>query len=87
MHTDKTQKCHYFSNNQFCPFAEVGCKFSHDDETVEEEDDDEYYKLNENQCHLCKEQLTTKDELWEHVERIHVEYFQGMLEMAAANRS
>ena len=54
---------------------------------MEEENDEteeDYYKLNENQCNLCKEQLTTKDE---HVERNHEEYFQGMLEMAAENRS
>ena len=87
MHREKTQKCQYFLNNQFCPFDKVGCNFSHDEQIVEEEDDEDYYKLNENQCHLCKEQLTTKDELWEHVERNHVEYFQGKLEMAAANRS
>ena len=57
---------------------------------MEEENDEieeEYYKLNENQCHLCNGQLTTKYELWEHVERNHEEYFQGMLEMAAENRS
>ena len=53
---------------------------------MEEENDEieeEYYKLNENQCHLCNGQLTTKYELWEHVERNHEEYFQGMLEMPA----
>ena len=55
-----------------------------DGEECDAEDD---FTLNENQCHLCKKQLSTKDELWDHVEKVHVEYFQGMLEYAAENRS
>ena len=51
-------------------------------ETIEDE-----YSLNENQCHLCKMQLTTKDDLMDHVEADHKDYFQGMLEYAAANRN
>ena len=54
-------------------------------ETVETDDDEEDFMPNENQCHLCKHQLTTKDDLWEHVEANHAEYFESMLEFAAAN--
>ena len=55
-----------------------------DEEDGVAEDD---YTVNENQCHLCKKQLSTKDELWDHVECVHVEYFQEMVEMAAKMRS
>ena len=50
-------------------------------------DAEEDYQINENQCHLCKEQLSNKDEMWDHVESVHVEYFQGMLEYAEQNRA
>ena len=62
---------------------------NHIDEATdgEECDAEDEFTLNENQCHLCKKQLSTKDELWDHVEKVHVEYFQGMLEYAAENRT
>ena len=31
-HTMRPKLCWYYSNRLFCPFEEVGCKFSHDDE-------------------------------------------------------
>ena len=61
--------------------------FSHRNEHVEEEEVEEDYQLSENQCHLCKHQLLTKDELWQHVELNHQEYFQDMRELAAASRT
>ena len=49
-------------------------------------DADDDFPINENQCHLCKKQLLNRDELWDHVEKVHEDYFQGMLEYAAENR-
>jgi hypothetical protein len=49
-------------------------------------DADDDFPINENQCHLCKKQLLNRDELWHHVEKVHEDYFQGMLEYAAENR-
>ena len=88
IHTEKSYLSKYFQNNQLCPFEQVGCMFTHsreanneqDLETVETDDDEEDFMPNENQCHLCKHQLTTKDDLWEHVEANRTEYFEGMLE-------
>ena len=40
---------------------------------MEDEDQDETLQLNENQCHLCRVQLLTKDDL----------YFRGMMDVAA----
>ena len=29
-HADKNQrKCHFFNNDEHCPFADIGCKFAH----------------------------------------------------------
>ena len=89
IHTQETQKCRYFSSNQFCPFDSVGCMFAHSNQTesVEssESDEDEQNEMcNENQCHLCREQLLTRDYSWDHVEANHQEYYQGMLEFSAA---
>ena len=48
------------------------------DEATDESDAEQDYTTHENQCHLCKKQLSNKDEMWDHVETVHVEYFQGM---------
>ena len=88
IHKQEPRKCKYFLSKEPCPFADIGCKFSHDDlenediETIEDE-----YSLEENQCHLCRLQLLTKDDLMTHVEVSHEEYFQGAMEYAAANRA
>ena len=97
IHTLKVNTCQYFLNGDRCPFDLIGCKFSHGTDTTDEEtiedvgdddstDDDDDYNINENQCHLCKQQFNNRDNLWEHVEASHTEYFQGMLEVAQANR-
>ena len=85
MHTENPKMCQYFQNGQFCPFDQVGCQFSHDAEVVSEEAADDDYELFENQCHLCREKFLTEDDLWEHVETIHDEYYKGIKEFAAAN--
>ena len=87
-HTEKPKKCKFFLNKEPCPFDLIGCKFVHDNhqesdiETVEDE-----ITLKPNQCHLCMLQLSSKDHLWDHVEIGHVDYFQGMMEYTAENRS
>ena len=54
---------------------------------VEEEDSLEEEPPHENQCHLCKKQLSTKNELFDHVENHHAVYFQGMMEVAVSMKS
>jgi len=63
--------------------ASDGVDKDNEEDGVDEDDS----VINENQCHLCKKQLSTKDELWDHVESVHVDYFQEMVEMAAKMRS
>ena len=88
IHTLKPKHCKFFLNKEPCPFDMIGCKFAHEDpdgsdiETVEDED-----TLNENQCHLCRLQFSSRDDLMDHVEVDHADYFQGMKEYAAANRN
>ena len=88
IHEKNTRKCKFFLSREICPFSDNGCKFVHDkhepDETQTIEDE---YSINENQCHLCRLQLTTKDDLMDHVEADHEDYFQGVLEYAAAHRT
>ena len=43
--------------------------------------------LDKNVCNLCNLKLLSRDDLWEHVETKHEEYFKGILEVAAANRA
>ena len=41
----------------------------------------ETFSVNENQCHLCKNQFESKDDVFYHVQMNHVEYFNGMMEI------
>lgn len=50
---------------------------------TDKSDDKELFSNCENQCHLCRKKLKSKDDLWDHVETEHGEYFYGMLEVAA----
>ena len=88
VHQKPTRKCKIFLNNEPCLFNDIGCKFAHSNhnhDDMETIDDD--YNLNENQCHLCKMQHSSKDDLIDHIEVDHAEYYQGVLEYAAANRT
>jgi hypothetical protein len=38
--------------------------------------------LNGNKCHLCLEQMNSKDELYDHMERYHEDFYNGILEAA-----
>ena len=40
MHSDKkVRHCHYFRNNIFCPFEELGCKFLHTNRIIDNTED------------------------------------------------
>ena len=85
----QTTKCKYFQNKEQCPFSDICCKFVqyHDEVDDDSEIIEDEYNLNENQCHLCRKQLLSRDEVMDHVEIEHQEYFQGVLEYAAADKS
>ena len=51
-----------------------------------DKDKEEIPELEENQCHLCRIQLQTKDDLYNHVQENHEEYFLGMMEVATRMR-
>ena len=79
--------CKFVSNNQHCPYDEIGCKFSHEHELTahepstigniddnldnDDEESNDSYEFIENQCHLCKLQLLNRDDLYNHVETDH----------------
>ena len=95
MHEEETTMCKFFAKRMHCPYEEIGCKFNHEQQEKDENDedletvsdDDESYEFVENQCHLCKLQLNSRDELYYHVETQHTEYHQGMLEIIANRRN
>ena len=89
IHSETIKVCKYFKNEQTCPFERVGCMFGHlevnsDNEASSEDVVDE--RCDENQCHICRKILESTDDLWDHVQTEHEQYFNGMLE-AAANLS
>ena len=95
VHSEEVKVCRYYKSNQSCPFEPIGCMFRHEidnansrDEIMDvgEESEGNDFIPDENQCHICRKQCKCKDDLFNHVEREHVEYFNGMLE-AAANLS
>ena len=49
-------------------------------------DEEEIPELEENPCHLCRIQLQTKDDLYNHVQVNHEEHFLRMMEVAARMR-
>ena len=89
MHSSPPKACRYFANNQECPYEHVGCMFLHSNLSVDEissdesdEDEEALLKPIENQCHICQEQLKSKDDLFNHVESQHEAYFLGIMELA-----
>jgi hypothetical protein len=55
---------------------------------MEDEDQEETHeKLNENHVHICRIQLETKDDLFDHVQADHKEYFDGMMEVRPSESS
>ena len=91
IHSSSPKVCKFFDRNQPCPYEEIGCMFSHLSKDRPHEEDlseNEDFSPKENQCHLCKKELSSKNEKFDHVQREHEEYFQGMLEvMSKPNNS
>jgi tRNA U54 and U55 pseudouridine synthase Pus10 len=66
------------------------CQFEHYDEQqeeehildVSEEGHDDYMEVDEKQCHLCRQQFGSKDDLIDHVRVDHTDYYEGMIEIA-----
>ena len=84
MHSSSPKVCRFFDKNQPCPFEKIGCMFSHlltDQPQEEDLDENEDFSPKENQCHLCKVELSSKNEMFYHVQREHEDYFQGMMEV------
>ena len=50
---------------------------------TEDSDDEKLVIPCENQCHVCKQKLESHDDFWDHVQRQHEEYYNGVLEAAA----
>ena len=89
VHIDKPKKCKFMLNKETCPFDRIGCKFDHDnlEDDSEIETSEEEHNLDQNQCHLCRLQLQSNDHLMDHIEAVHVDYFQGIMEYAAGTRT
>ena len=80
--------------SQMCPFKPCKnrmCEFQHEKqiETMEEESDDESEDaaekspINGKQCHLCNTILNQEENLVDHMETDHREYYNGMMEATA----
>ena len=92
IHQDTPKTCKYFSKKEVCPFESIGCMFLHldkaqDKETeiedvieTDDEDDDSFFPV-ENQCHICKDMMPNKDDLFYHIQSQHEEYLSGVMEV------
>ena len=75
----------------FKPCRNSMCQFRHDEEieTIDEEiesTDEEIEntsQANRKQCHLCQTLLNAEDNLVDHIEMYHRDYFDGMMEATA----
>ena len=73
--------------NKLCQYKHVEDIVTVDEDTQEDlENDDEIESsedsLNGNKCHLCMTQLNTKDDLYDHMERYHEDFYYGIMEVA-----
>ena len=65
------------------------CQFKHDiqietiDETIDEESEDAIEEAPVKKCHLCHKVLNEEDNLVDHMETDHIEYFHGVMEATA----
>ena len=68
------------------------CQFEHEDaiETIDNDEIVEEYSqinaepdelsLNQNKCHLCMQQMNSKDDLYDHM--FHEDFYKGIMEAA-----
>ena len=80
IHLENSRLCKYVKNQSECPFEKIGCMFKHEEpEPIEEESDtDDEFIPAVNQCHICRQILTCKDDLFDHIKNQH--YYQDALE-------
>ena len=82
LHT-KSAKCRYVDcKNSLCQFSHS--KVIEVDPKSEFEDSDTDVNPNENQCHICRKQLLSKNDPLNHAKNQHEAYYQGMLDVAAS---
>ena len=87
IHTEKPKKCKFFLNKELCPFDRLGCMFAHENIESEIVTVEEEITLKENQCHMCMLEFSSKDNVMDHIENDHADYFEGLMEYAAAIRT
>ena len=78
IHSDKVlKKCHFFNNNKYCPFEEIGCKYQHQESPQCLFKDNCRNKLcqfrhqSKFQCSKCDNFSSTKTDLEYHINRTH----------------
>ena len=82
LHT-KSAECRYVDcKNSLCQFSHS--KVTEVEPESDFEDSDADFNPNENQCHICRKQLLSKDDLLNHMKNQHEAYFQGMMDVAAS---
>jgi hypothetical protein len=84
---------HLLTNSGPCIYKNCArklCYFEHlgeqDEATildVDEEGQGEYLEVNINQCHLCREQVSSQDDQIDHVRRDHTGWYQEMMDYMA----
>ena len=83
-HLRNSRRCKYVENKVECPFERIGCMFEHeepDEELVSDESDsDDEFIPAANQCHICRQILESKDDVFDHIKNQH--YCQGNSEGA-----
>ena len=53
------------------------------EESDMDEESEDIFVPDGNRCHLCQIRLNNRDDLFDHVQRDHEEYYNGMMEVAA----
>ena len=77
IHENSPKPCKYFQGGKACPFAEVGCKFLHE-QPEPEDDDNEEDETEDNLCYYCNKMLRNQQDLIEHMGNTHMDRFQHL---------
>ena len=81
---------------RFNPCENERCQYKHTNndtiETVDSEEsdsqqDEEEHPVHSNKCHLCMQQLESKDDLYNHMESDHADFYASIMEAASAMKS
>ena len=68
--------------NKLCQFEHKDEIEINEDESIVDDNEADEQSLNGNKCHLCMEQMNSKDDLYNHMERYHAEFYNGIMEAA-----